>query len=79
MNPHQLVGAIELSSMLTVGEMICRAALMRTESRGVHYRSDYPEEDDQQWLENIVISSHQGDMFLETVPVEGEGEYPKPS
>jgi len=42
--------------MLTVGEMVCKAALMRTESRGAHYRADYQEEDDSQRLKAIEIS-----------------------
>jgi L-aspartate oxidase len=28
---------------------------MRTESRGAHYRSDYPEEDNTNWLKKLVI------------------------
>ena len=65
----QLIKAIELSNMLTVSEAICRAALKRTESRGAHYRTDYPEGDNEQWLKNIEISCVGGDMILRVVPV----------
>jgi succinate dehydrogenase/fumarate reductase flavoprotein subunit len=34
--------------------MICRGAILRRESRGVHYRSDYPDRDDVNWLKHIV-------------------------
>ncbi|MEH6996647.1 succinate dehydrogenase/fumarate reductase flavoprotein subunit, partial [Neobacillus drentensis] len=31
-------------------------ALMRTESRGSHYREDYPESNDEKWLSNIYVT-----------------------
>ncbi|HEV3483923.1 MAG TPA: hypothetical protein VG106_00845, partial [Vicinamibacterales bacterium] len=37
------------ASILTVGRLIARAALRREESRGAHYRSDYPKRDDIHW------------------------------
>lgn len=40
----------ELQNMLTIARVMIEAALRRTESRGVHLRSDYPEQDDQNWL-----------------------------
>ena len=69
---RQLSQAIKLANMLTVSEMVCRTALMRTESRGSHYRTDYPEEDSEQWLKAIEISCQSGKMVLKTVPVAAE-------
>jgi len=60
---------LELQHMLLVSEMVCRAALMRTESRGSHYRADFPEEDDANWLKNIVIEKKNDRMTLAAVPV----------
>ena len=37
------------ASLLTVGRLIARAALRREESRGAHYRADFPERDDVHW------------------------------
>ena len=65
---RQLYRVIKLMKMITVSEMICRAALMRTESRGTHYRADFPAEDDQ-WLKAIEIHFLDGDMALTAVPV----------
>jgi L-aspartate oxidase len=41
--PHASRDAVELSHLVTVGELIVRAARVRTESRGVHWRSDFPD------------------------------------
>ncbi len=41
-------------SLVTVGRLIARAALRREESRGGHFRLDYPERDDQRWQRRIV-------------------------
>ncbi|MGD9032113.1 MAG: FAD-binding protein [Desulfobacteraceae bacterium] len=65
----QLIRYLEFQNMLLISEMICRAALLRTESRGSHYRSDYPEEDNSNWLKNIVLRKEEGGMRLEAVPV----------
>jgi fumarate reductase (CoM/CoB) subunit A len=71
-DPHrrynlQLVHALELEGMLTASEMIVRSALLRTESRGAHYRADHPEEDPA-WLKNIVVKKGRTDMTEVTVP-----------
>jgi len=55
--------------MLLLSEMVCRASLLRTESRGSHYRSDYPEEDNANWLKNIVIHKENTEMRLGCAPV----------
>jgi succinate dehydrogenase/fumarate reductase flavoprotein subunit len=64
-----LIRSLELQNMLLVSEMVCRAALLRTESRGSHFRSDYPEEDNTNWLKNIVVRKEDTGIRLEIVPV----------
>jgi succinate dehydrogenase / fumarate reductase flavoprotein subunit len=54
--------AIDLQSLLVVSEATARAALERTESRGGHTRSDYPDSDDKQARELIVIKQ-EGDRM----------------
>ncbi len=50
-----LIRCLELENLLSLSEVVCRAALLREESRGSHYRSDFPDEDDDRWLQNIVV------------------------
>jgi len=68
-NPRQLMKAVELMKMLDVGEMIARAALMRRDSRTCHYRLDYPETDNKNWLKNVLLRKEDGEMKLWTEPV----------
>lgn len=45
----------ELQNMLVLGRLMALAALRRTESRGVHYRRDYPRTDDRRWRAHLVL------------------------
>jgi succinate dehydrogenase/fumarate reductase flavoprotein subunit len=58
------IEALEVQKMIDLAEMIAKAALMRTETRGHHFRSDYPERDDQNWLKHILIAKEKDEMNL---------------
>lgn len=45
----------ELRNMLTVARMLTRAARERDESRGTHFRSDFPRRDDARWRADVVL------------------------
>ena len=49
------ISAMELKNMVTLAGMVVKAALLREESRGAHYRCDFPAPDDELWLKNIVF------------------------
>jgi succinate dehydrogenase / fumarate reductase, flavoprotein subunit len=53
---QDVLGAIELGFMLDCAECTCVAALHRTESRGAHYRTDFPERNDDEWLKHINVT-----------------------
>jgi succinate dehydrogenase/fumarate reductase flavoprotein subunit len=69
-NAAELIQALELQNLLLVGEMVGRAALLRTESRGGHYREDYPKRDDANWLRAIAIRRDEGRMQLDTFVID---------
>jgi succinate dehydrogenase / fumarate reductase, flavoprotein subunit len=54
----------EVKSSLVVCEAIIRSALMRQESRGAHYRSDFPNLDDERWKVNIYCRKVGREMVL---------------
>ncbi|MEL7567936.1 MAG: FAD-dependent oxidoreductase [Dehalobacterium sp.] len=60
---HQVLGYYELKGMCDLAEVIARAALLRRESRGSHYREDYLEEKDQ-WLGSTEVTMENGDINL---------------
>ena len=66
---RELPRAVKLENMRRVGEMIMRSALARTESRGSHYRSDYPAQDDAGWMRNVTLRRDDAGMKLETAAV----------
>ncbi len=49
-----LLQCLELYSMLTISELLVKGAILRKESRGAHYRSDFPKKD-KKWLKNIIF------------------------
>ena len=55
---------MQVESSLIVCEAIIRCALMRQESRGAHYRSDFPKTDDEKWKVNIYCRSEDRNMVL---------------
>ena len=62
--------ALDLPNLLTVSEAIARAALERRESRGGHFRDDYPEKDPAYGTFNIVVrKAADGGMELRREPI----------
>ena len=61
---HELRLAHETRNMVLNAEMLIRASLYRQESRGRHFREDYPYSDDREWLAWIRIKEADGMMCL---------------
>ncbi len=64
-----LVETLELGSLLDVSLIETEAALNRTESRGAHYRDDYPERDDKEWLKHTLTFLKDGKVEIKYKPV----------
>ena len=68
-NP-ELVAAYRTQKMLKVALCVAQGALMRTESRGAHYRHDHPRRDDGQWLKRTLATWKHDDDTLPTLSYE---------
>ncbi len=55
--------------MLDIAEAICMGALARRESRGSHYRLDYPARDDANWLRHTLGTLTLGGARIDYKPV----------
>ena len=53
---YELMEALELGHMLLQAEVILASALAREESRGAHFREDFPERDDERWLKHTLAN-----------------------
>ena len=71
-DPHEVCLANEIRSMVLSAEIRLRSALFRTESRGNHYREDFPRRDDENWMAWTKVAPVQGKMSLVKVPIPKE-------
>lgn len=65
----ELLEAIELGSMLDCAEAIVAGAIARQESRGAHYRDDFPNRDDKNWLAHTMLYKTSGGLELKKKPI----------
>ncbi len=54
--PKELLQAFEVLNLILVSKLVAISALTRQESRGAHYRHDYPEADNVSWLKHTIIT-----------------------
>ena len=50
--------------MLILARAITVAALNRNESRGAHYKPDFPDRDDEHWLKTTIATYNDGEIAL---------------
>ncbi len=62
--------ALDLRNLLTVSEAIAKCAIERKESRGAHFRDDYPNKDEEAAKFNLIIRrASDGSMALTRAPL----------
>ena len=69
---HEWRMAMEAKNMALDAEMRLRASLFRTESRGTHFREDYPRRGDPEWLAWVKLKEEQGRMKVYKEPIPEE-------
>ena len=65
----ELVSVLELESMLLVAETLIHSALRRTETRGAHFRTDFPERDDEHFLSHTLATQGESGPEIDYLPV----------
>jgi len=60
---------LNMRNLLDASEMIGRSALERKESRGAHYRNDFPEKNNKEYLKNFFIKREKGEPKIYERPV----------
>jgi succinate dehydrogenase/fumarate reductase flavoprotein subunit len=66
---HELRLAHEARNRILSVEMMLRSSIFRTESRGIHYREDYPRRTDPDWFADVKIRDREGVMEVEKKPL----------
>ncbi len=61
---NDLQDALEVRNMLEIASLVAKSALLRQESRGAHYREDYPETRDE-WKKSIVLNQNKNIRYIQ--------------
>ena len=70
-----LIEALELKNMLELAYITTSASLFREESRGSHYRYDFPERDDENWMYHTLTWLNKKEIINKKSDVNFEGLY----
>jgi fumarate reductase (CoM/CoB) subunit A len=57
------IGVMEAANLLQLGKIMIGSANLRIESRGSHYRTDFPERNDREWNHCIIIRQEKGQLI----------------
>jgi fumarate reductase (CoM/CoB) subunit A len=66
---NEWIDAIDILNMLKLGEIAARCALIREESRGSHYREDFPQQDDYNWRKHSLFWKEGENVQIAHCPV----------
>ncbi|MFW6056127.1 MAG: FAD-binding protein [Chloroflexota bacterium] len=66
---RELQHLIKTRNLFATAELVCLSAHVRTESRGAHFRTDFPAENDVDWLQTVVLRKGTGGIMISKKPV----------
>jgi succinate dehydrogenase / fumarate reductase flavoprotein subunit len=74
---QELVNVIEFASMLDLAEVITLGGLNREETRGSHFRTDFPKRNDKDWLKHTLVRYEDGKPHISYAEVKVDKYEPK--
>lgn len=66
-----LIDLLQMDAMCNMAELVAGSALIRTESRGHHFRTDFPAQDDEQWRQHTSVRNEAGRPQFGVQPIVG--------
>ncbi|MGC8546996.1 MAG: succinate dehydrogenase/fumarate reductase flavoprotein subunit [Thermoplasmata archaeon] len=75
---QNLIGAFEMRNLVELAEVVVAGALERRESRGSHFRTDYPKRDDDNFLKHTIARKVDGKITISYIPVKLTKWKPEP-
>ncbi len=75
---QNLIGAFEMRNLVELAEVVVAGALERRESRGSHFRTDYPKRDDDNFLKHTIARKVDGKINISYIPVKLTKWKPEP-
>ncbi len=66
---REFIETLELADLLKVSQAVATAALYRKESRGAHFRNDFPKRDNRNWVKHLRITQKNGGLQISEGPV----------
>ena len=67
---QELIEGLENYFLVATARCVITGALQRTESRGAHFREDFPKTDNENWLEHLVLCQKDNRIEVERIPVD---------
>jgi len=66
----EFIESLQARNLLLCLKLMATSALTRKESRGNHYRLDFPMMDNDHWLKNVVLYNNGGEIDVKLEPVD---------
>lgn len=65
----EIVNILETKNLLDLSEMIIKSAMVRKETRGSHFRDDFPERNDKDWIKHVAIIKKHNEFVTDTIEI----------